>query len=319
MGSQAGSNSIRRLHCQSVSNMARCCISSNHPGKLFVMFLILSLLTLPVQAGQKKQKTLQRPRPDKTVVYKSTPQGDLKINIFLPENVKQGAPRAAIVFFFGGGWVGGAPTQFYPHCRHLAERGMVAFSAEYRIKNKHKTTPFECVEDGKSAIRWVREHAEQWNIDPNRIAAGGGSAGGHVAASTALIAGLDAEDENKKIRSTPDAMVLFNPVLDTTETGWKGGFKRLGARCKELSALHYINDKTPTTVIFHGTADTTVPYENAERFQKIMKEHGNRCELHGYPDRKHGFFNAGKNREDYLDTVSKMDSFLVSLGWLSIP
>jgi len=292
----------------------------NRFAGIFLLTFLLSLLPLlTIQAEQKKTKAFQRPQPDKAVVYKQTPQGELKINIFLPEDVKQGEPRPAIIFFFGGGWVGGAPTQFYPHCKYLADRGMVAFAAEYRIKKKHNTSPFECVEDGKSAIRSVREHAKQWNIDPDRIAAGGGSAGGHVAASTALISGLEAEGENKKIRSTPDALVLFNPVLDTTQTGWKGGYKRLGDRCKELSALHYIDDKTPTTIIFHGTADTTVPYENAERFQKIMKEHHNRCELFGYPDRKHGFFNAGKNREDYQDTVSKMDTFLVSLGWLSKP
>ncbi len=289
------------------------------PGK-FLTALLLSLFLLhPVQAGQKKDKTFQRPRPDQVVVFKKTPQGELKINLFLPEKAGQGEPKAAIVFFFGGGWVGGAPTQFYPHCRYLADRGMVAFAAEYRIKSKHDTTPFECVEDGKSAVRWVREHAARWNIDPNRIAAGGGSAGGHVAACTALISGMEAENENKKIRSTPDALVLFNPVLDTTSTGWKGGRKRLGERSKELSPLHYIDDNTPATIIFHGTADTTVPYENAERFQKIMKEHNNRCELFGYPDRKHGFFNAGRNRADYLDTVSKMDTFLVSLGWLPKP
>lgn len=288
-------------------------------GGLSFTFLIVLLLTLPVQAGQKTQKAFQRPLPDKTIVYKSTPQGDLKLHLFLPQNAKQGEPRAAIVFFFGGGWVGGAPTQFYPHCKYLADRGIVAFSAEYRIKKKHNTTPFECVEDGKSAVRWIRKSAIRWNIDSNRIAAAGGSAGGHVAASTSLISGVEAEGEDKQVRSTPDAMVLFNPVLDTTETGWQGGYRRLGERCKELSPIHYINTQTPATAVFHGTADTTVPYENAERFQKIMIEHGNRCELFGYSERKHGFFNAGKNKDDYQDTVSKMDGFLVSLGWLSKP
>ncbi len=196
---------------------------------------------------------------------------------------------------------------------------MVAFSAEYRVKNKHKTTPVECIEDGKSAVRWVREHAVQWNIDLNRIAVGGWSAGGHIAASTSLISGLDAKQENGKIRSTPDAMFLFNPVLDTTLTGWKAGQKRLGDRSRELSPIHYINDQTPATVIFQGTADIYLPYENVERFHKIMRQHHNRCEVFSYAGRPHGFFKPSVNKEDYLDTVSKMDTFLVSLGWLSKP
>lgn len=303
------SNQINSIFCGQSSNL------KNRLKTGFVLLLI-SLFALPVQAEQKTKKASGKSRPDKSIVYKSTPQGELKLQVFLPENLKQGEQRPAIVFFFGGGWVAGAPAQFYPHCRHLAERGMVAFSAEYRVKNKHKTTPFECVEDGKSAVRWIREHAAQWNIDPNRIASGGGSAGGHVAACTSLISGLDAKQENLNIRSTPDALVLFNPVLDTTETGWKGGPKHLGDRCKEISPFHYISEKTPATAIFHGTGDTTVLYENAERFQKVMKQHNNRCELFGYPGRPHGFFNASKSKEDYLDTVSKMDAFLVSLGWL---
>ncbi|MBL4884088.1 MAG: alpha/beta hydrolase fold domain-containing protein [Planctomycetaceae bacterium] len=302
-------NDKQRSECKTITSV------------LLLSAVMVSLLSMPVQANQKKLKnTSKRPQPDQSIVFKSTPQGDLLINIFLPENVKQGEQRPAIVFFFGGGWVGGAPTQFYPHSRYLADRGIVAFSAEYRIKSKHKTSPFECVEDGKSAIRWVRENAARWNIDPNRIAAGGGSAGGHVASSTSLISGLDAKDENLKVRSTPDAMVLFNPVVDTTATGWVAGHKRLGDRSNELSSIHYINANTPATILFHGTADTAVPFENVERFQKLMKTQHNRCELFGYEDRKHGFFNFGKgNNEDYLDTVSKMDAFLVSLGWLSKP
>ena len=77
---------------------------------------------------------------------------------------------AAIVFFFGGGWVGGTPKQFFPHCTYLASRGMVAISAEYRVKDRHGVTPLECVLDGKSAVRWVRAHASELGIDPTLIA-----------------------------------------------------------------------------------------------------------------------------------------------------
>src|SRR5210317_1899318 len=96
-------------------------------------------------------------KPDKEVVYKTIGDVELKLHIFNPEGHKASDESPAIVFFFGGGWMGGSPSQFYPHCDYLASRGMVAMSAEYRVKGKHKTSPKECVMDGKSAVRWIRK------------------------------------------------------------------------------------------------------------------------------------------------------------------
>ena len=68
--------------------------------------------------------------PDRVVVYKTLDQVELKLHVFLPDGHKPSDKRSAIVFFFGGGWNSGSPSQFYPHCEHLAVRGMVALSAE---------------------------------------------------------------------------------------------------------------------------------------------------------------------------------------------
>jgi acetyl esterase len=111
-------------------------------------------------------------------------------------------------------------------------------------------------------------------------------------------------------------MALFNPVVDTTETGWKGGPKQLGERCKEISPLHFIRKNLPPTIIFHGTADTTVLFENVERFTEQMQQQGNRCELVAYKDQGHGFFNLTKNKKNYDSTIEKLDQFLTSLGYL---
>ena len=127
------------------------------------------------------------PVTQRETVYKSAGGADLKLHIFEPSERPSDKPLPAIVFFFGGGWTGGTPSQFFQHSRYLASRGMVAVSAEYRVKNRHGTTPAECVADGKSAVRWLRSHAAELGIDPARIAAGGGSAGGHVALCTAVI------------------------------------------------------------------------------------------------------------------------------------
>ena len=246
------------------------------------------------------------PKPDQKLVYKETATSTLHLHTFEPA-ADAAEPRAAIVFFFGGGWVSGTPSQFYPHCALLAEKGMLAMAAEYRVRERDKTGPEACVEDGQDAIRWVRDHAAELKVDPNRIVAAGGSAGGHVAACTAV---LTPEADQ------PAALVLFNPVLDTTKLGY--GKSKFSGNERDFSPVHHIRPKLPPTLIFHGTADTTVPFENAERFTKKMNEAGNTCVLKAFPDKKHGFFNEGRDKDNrsYLETTAAMVAFLEAHGLL---
>ena len=277
------------------------------PKNLFRLSPLLAALLVASTAVAKPRA------PDEKLIFKKVEGGDLQLHVYKPQDWDPGDKRPTIVFFFGGGWVGGTPGQFYPHCDHLASKGMVAISAEYRTKKSHKTDPFSCVEDGKSAIRWVREHAAELGVDPAKIIAGGGSAGGHVAACTGTLTGF--ETGNKKVSSAPSAMVLFNPVCDTSPKGY--GTNKLGDRWREISPLHHISKKTPPTCIFHGRADTTVPHQNAADFKAAMAKSGQRCELHSYDDAKHGFFNFGRgDGSAYKSTVAKMDSFLATLGYL---
>ena len=102
--------------------------------------------------------------PDQIVTYKKVGGVELKLHVFKPGGHQASDKRPAVVFFFGGGWKGGTPKQFYEQSRFFAKHGMVAFAAEYRVSNVHKTSPYECVKDGKSAIRWVREYASQWGV-----------------------------------------------------------------------------------------------------------------------------------------------------------
>lgn len=249
-------------------------------------------------------------KPDKQIVFKSFDEDPLELNVFLPEGWMARDKRPAIVFFFGGGWVGGTPAQFFPQSRYLASRGMVSISAQYRTRNSHGTSPIECVADGKSAVRWMRQHASELGIDPDRIAAGGGSAGGHVAATTGVIDGLDEKGEDASVSSTPNAMVLFNPATDIAMN------PRWGDHALEGSPLQHVDTGDPPAIVFHGKADTTVPYATAEAFCAAMEGAGNRCELVGYDGRPHGFFNYNRSRAAYTSTVWHMDRFLASLGYL---
>jgi acetyl esterase/lipase len=250
-----------------------------------------------------------------THVYKSVGGVELRLHVFAAAGAAA-APRPAIVFFFGGGWRTGSIAQFVPHARHLSERGMVAIVADYRVSGRHRTTPFDAIADAKSAIRWVRAHAKELRVDPARIAAGGGSAGGHLAATAATLVAFDEASEDQQVSSKPNALVLFNPALDTSDATLA---ERFGGKGREASPLHQIRAGLPPTVIFHGKADTTVPYASVERYCEAATTAGNQCQLFGYDGATHGFFNRGRDGDKwYEETVREMDRFLMTLGYLRV-
>ncbi|MBN1124569.1 MAG: alpha/beta hydrolase fold domain-containing protein [Sedimentisphaerales bacterium] len=262
-----------------------------------------------------KSKDIDENQPDQILIYKTIGNVKLQLYLFKPANHTSTDKRPCIIFFFGGGWVNGSPSQFYPHCRYLASRGMVTISAEYRLKNKHNTTPYESVKDGKSAVRWIRQHASELGIDPNRLAASGGSAGGHVAAATGTVKGFEEPQENLSISSRPNALILFNPVFDNGPDGY--GYDRVKEQWHQFSPMHNISSKTPPTIVFLGDKDKLIPVATAEKYKDLMEKAGVRCDLHIYKDQPHGFFNYrnGKNSY-YYQTVIAADKFLSSLGYL---
>lgn len=249
-------------------------------------------------------------------VYKTASDYDLWIYRFDPPgHDPETDRRPAVVFFFGGGWNNGSVTQFEQHAKYLAARGMVAFVADYRVKKRQNTEPLECVSDGKSAIRWVRRHAQRLGIDPGRIAAGGGSAGGHVAATTGICDGLDDKSEqDSPISSKANALLLFNPVYDNGPEGY--GHSRIKDWFPAISPAHNISKDDPPTIVFLGSKDSLIPVSTAQQFHEKLKQVDVKSELWIYDGQPHGFFNEKRNQEAFIDTVLKMDQFLVSLGWL---
>lgn len=271
---------------------------------------LLSILISPAMADAVETRGFT---PDASMTYKTVGDKQLELHLFTPEGHSAAEKRPGIVFFFGGGWINGSPSQFYPHCAYLASRGMVAMAADYRVKSRDNATPRECVMDGKSVLRWIRQNAEDLGIDPGRIAAGGGSAGGHVAAAAGTVDGFEEADEDLGISSRPDALVLFNPVFDNGPDGY--GHDRVKDYWEAISPMHNIDADTPPTVVFLGSEDALVPVQTAVDYKSRMEAVGRRCDLHVYAGQPHGFFNY-RNPDQYLETVHEMDRFLASLGYL---
>ncbi len=241
-------------------------------------------------------------------VYKQTPQGDLKINIHLPKGWTAGDQRPAVVFFFGGGWRQGTVEQFRPQAEYLAQRGMVAARADYRVRGRHGTTPDKCVEDAKSAVRWLRANAARLGIDPQRIVASGGSAGGHIAACTSAVPGFEAEGEDASVSSRPNLLVLFNPVLNCVPIGERFG---MGEMARRISPNHHLSKDIPATIIFFGTEDRL--NEGGKEFMREAEKLGLCAQMYLAPGRPHGFFNRSPWREQ---TIFLMDRFLAANGYL---
>lgn len=226
--------------------------------------------------------------------------------------------RPAIILFHGGGWTGGSPGQFEHQATYYASQGMVAIAASYRFASPDGTTPpWNAIQDAKSAIRWVREHAAELGVDPQRIAAGGGSAGGHLAATAGMVLGYDNPDDNLSVSSRPDALVLFSAVIDDGPTGF--AFQRFADVYEDLSPAHNVSPDDPPVLFLHGGQDRLLPADVVDRFHASLDEAGVPATFHRYPA-GHTFYQLGQaNSRYFTQTLRRSTEFFQNLGWLSGP
>jgi acetyl esterase len=280
-----------------------------------IVGLLVAVLFVPLCTVQGQKAEL--PEPTEKRVYKEVDGKALEIWIWKPVGWKKEDQRSSVVFYHGGGWRGGSPTAFARQSAKLAEKGMVAFSVQYRLTAQPGVTVVECVKDARSAFRWVKTHAGELGLDVKRIAAGGGSAGGHLAAGLVTLGAFDDEKDDLSVVIDPVALVLFNPAVKLDFERARAGAAKEGRKLEDVlkvSPYHHLKAGHPPTVIFHGDADTTVPIESVQTYAAKVKELGGACEVVVSPGQAHAFF----NKEPYVwETLERAEGFLRERGLLS--
>ena len=163
----------------------------------------------------------------KPYIYKHSAGKPRQMEIYFPPGHDPAKAKVpGVILFHGGSWSGGNLNQFRVACAYFASRGLVCATAEYQMLNAAdaknlpagETKKRVCVTDAKSAIRWFKQHADELGIDPQRIIAGGGSAGGHISALATMNPGLNDPADPKDIDTSVVAYLWFNPAFDLNDT-----------------------------------------------------------------------------------------------------
>lgn len=248
---------------------------------------------------------------DEVITYKTVAGTNLNLLILKPK--PGGGSRPGLLYFHGGGWNNGSAEKSIGFVKHFRDEGFVCASVDYRCRDTHGgTTPMDATRDARSALRAFVAHARELGFDTNQLVVAGGSAGGHLACMTALGDGLGEPDEEKSPAPRVRALLLWNPVVDTTDRGY-GGKKRFGDLCEKYSPVHLLQSNSPPALVQHGDADQTVPYENAVRFVARGKELGLNFKLVTYPGAKHSFTSGPENRDKLEQSYAEAQAFLKPL------
>jgi acetyl esterase/lipase len=242
------------------------------------------------------------PRPSLELSYTSSLNRQFPIYVFKPDRGSGTETSPALVMFHGGSWRTGEPRQFFRQAEVWNRLGVTVFLPVYALERTHGATPQKSVEDAFRAWQAVRENAASLGIDPTAIAAGGGSAGGHVAAGLATLTPPASVSGHRP----PAGLILFNPVIDNSPEGY--GADRIGPEWRSYSPLHNIGPGHPPTLIMLGDRDTLIPTETAERYCEAVRVSA-RCELIIYPEAAHGWF----NNEGFVDTLRDSTRFIAEM------
>jgi acetyl esterase/lipase len=275
-----------------------------------IVTVLLAALTLPVlhpsnaqaQAAQKKRKAadpegqpLRRALPDsvkveRDIVYARYGDREVKLDLYLPKKPASGK-IPCIVVIHGGGWRSGDKTRFAPIAAALAEQGFAAACIGYRLLPEVQfPAP---ILDCKAAVRWVRANAAKHGIDPDRLGAIGGSAGGHLVAmlgTSATVKELEGDGGNPGVSSRVQAVVAMATPAEMSRAAERAGIDQKMVAL--ISPVTHVTKDSAPILLLHGTKDTLVPMSQSELLLEKYQKAGAKAELVKMPDGIHAFWNG---------------------------
>ncbi len=271
--------------------------------------IIIFLLTL---ASLDAERVYSNDSPKgKVYVYKEVDGMTREMEIFFPKDhdpSKKSVP--GVIMFHGGGWGSGSRVMFSYQCNYFASRGLVAATVTYKLAkkagpNKTKGTGSRkrvCITDAKSAIRWYKQNADELGIDPKRIIAGGGSAGGHISLLATTNPGLNDPGDPKEYDATVAAYLLFNPALSAGD-----------AKDPQVDFLRHLKADFPPAIVFFGSEDNWMKKGWVPASEKMKSLGIKSTDLRIAEGMGHAFF----NRQPWADiTLIAADKFLKEHGFI---
>lgn len=245
-----------------------------------------------------------------------TPQ----ITPYIPANKKT---DAAVVIFAGGGYCGRAEHEGQGYAEFLAQNGITAFVVDYRVAPHSFPLPLL---DARRAIRFVRHNAKEYGINPQKIAAMGSSAGGHLTALLCTYQGkLDFEgvDQIDNLDYLPNAQILCYPVIVSPKNNFthKGSYinllggEEMLQNCQNYDPSLLVNENTPPAFIWHTSNDGVVNVKNSTQYLAALNNSGVLAEMHIFPNGPHGMGLA--NDDNHVAQWSKLLlNWFKYLNWL---
>lgn len=251
--------------------------------------------------------------------YKNPEDGsELSIYLFLPKAFKEGPKRQVFLFFNSGAWDRGNILQFVPHALYYVERGAVCGLVEYRNSSSHPgSRPTQSLQDARSAIRYIRLHAELFHLDGARLVVVGAGAGANIAAAATMRISLpESGGETDLPDFQPNAAVMFSSIIDVTRGSY--GFDQFAnaSEARLASLSNHLIPGLPPMLLIHGTADRLVPHEDVAEFAARLVRKKNPCEYVEFEGRDQHFFNLNVDPESYEACLGVMDDFLDRHGIL---
>ena len=253
-------------------------------------------------------KSIENVSVEANLVYGKGGERDLKLTLYYP--IQGEGPYPAIVFIHGGGWRAGHPGHFARQAMYLTANGYVCACIEYRLSTEAIFPA--AIEDCKCAIRWMRGHAaKQYQVDPERIAVCGGSAGGHLALLTGTSGGvteLEGTGGWREFSSRVQLVIAYNPACEfigktkaAVRTFLGGTYEEVPERYLQATPETCLDGSDPPMLLLHATEDKIVPYRESVDFVAALKASGIEAQLYTEEGAGHGWF----NRPPYFEPTAE--------------